>query len=386
MGSPPISWRTDCRFFEGERPCVYKRECPGCEHYSPQGRRILVLKIGALGDVLRTTPVLPALRSRFQAVHVTWVVGDGARPLLAGHPRIDRLLVPGYETSECLDVEHFDLVLSLDKDPYSTSLASRVSAHEKRGFGRDVLGALVPLHPTSQTAYDLGLSDRLKFHENDRTYQDLIFEVCGLPWSSEGYDVPAVREGLNRGREILAAAGVPPAGGPLVGLNTGAGDVFANKAWTVQGYAELARLLADQGCRVILLGGEGERERNTQIRELAAGALRDVGCDHPLADFAGVIAALDLVVTGDTLGMHLAIAGEVPVVVLFGSTCPQEVELYGRGEKVVTPISCHPCYRRECEIHPSCQELIPVAAVQAAVRRVLEAHSPRSERADDPGC
>jgi ADP-heptose:LPS heptosyltransferase len=372
MDSRPIQWRTDCRFFEGDRPCVYKRECPGCDHYAPQGRRVLILKIGALGDVLRTTPILPALRSRGEPVHVTWVVGEGARPLLDGHPRIDRLLVPGYEASESLGAERFDLVLSLDKDPYTTSLAARVSASEKRGFGRDSLGALVPLHPSARIAYDLGLSDRLKFHENDRTYQDLIFEVCGLPWSGEEYDVPAVRAGLACGRRILAETGVPPTGGPLVGLNTGAGDVFANKAWTVTGYAELARHLSAQGCRVILLGGQGERERNTEIRELAAGALWDVGCDHPLSDFAGVIAALDLVVTGDTLGMHLAIAGGVPVVVLFGSTCPQEIELYGRGEKVITPISCHPCYRRECDIEPSCQDLIPVADVEAAVRRVLD--------------
>ena len=79
----------------------------------------------------------------------------------------------------------------------------------------------------------------------------------------------------------------------------------------------------------------------------------------------------DLVVTGDTLGMHLAIGAAVPVVVLFGSTCPQEIELYGRGEKVVTPISCHPCYRKECDITPSCQDLIAVDVVHAACRRVL---------------
>jgi heptosyltransferase-2 len=364
-------WKRDCRFFEGERPCVHKRECPGCDLYSPMGRRFLVLKLAALGDVLRTTPILAALRESASPVHVTWVVGADAVPLLAGHPRIDRLWVPGWETSERLGVERFDAVLSLDKDAYSTSLATRVAAAERRGFGRDERGSLVALHPDSSYAYDLGLSDRLKFFENRRTYQDVVFEMCGLPWRAQEYDVPVVQSRREPGRARLARA-LGGRSGPVVGLNTGAGGVFANKAWTPEGYAELARRVAHEGCRVALLGGPDEVERNARIASLAGGAAVDVGV-HPLPEFAGVVAACDVVVTGDTLGMHLAIAAKVPVVVLFGSTCPQEIELYGRGEKIVTPIECHPCYRRTCDIHPSCQELIPVERVHGAVQRLLAA-------------
>jgi len=335
------------------------------------GRRVLVLKLGALGDVLRTTPVLRALAGRPGAVHVTWVVEEDGAPLLAGHPRIDRLLVPGAETSERLAVESFDLLLSLDKDPYSTSLAMRVDAAEKRGFGRDPQGSLVPLHRDAEYAYDLGLSDRLKFHENRRTYQDVIFEVAGLPWRAQEYDVPVADDRREAGREILARAGVRPGDGPLVGMNTGAGGIFANKAWTEEGYAELARRLVADGCRVAWLGGPAETARS---RRLAAAVAATVdGGVHPLPAFAGVVAACDLVVTGDTLGMHLAIAARVPVVVMFGSTCAPEIELYGRGEKIVTPIGCHPCYRRSCDIHPSCQELIEPDRVHAAVQRVLAA-------------
>ncbi len=371
-----MRWKTDCRFFEGERPCVHKRECEGCDLYSPMGRRVLVLKLGALGDVLRTTPVLDALHAS-GPVHVTWVAGAPAAPLLADHPRIDRLLTPGYETSERLGAERFDLVLSLDKDPWSTALATRVLAAERRGFGRDANGSLVPLHPAATYAYDLGLSDRLKFHENTRTYQDVIFEACGLPWRRQEYDVPAVRERAAAGREILRAAGVAGRSGPLVGLNTGAGGIFANKAWTIDGYAELAGGLARDGARVVLLGGPDDAARNAAIAARAGGAARPTG-EHALADFAGLVACCDLVVTGDTLGMHLAIAARVPVLVLFGSTCAAEIELYGRGEKLVTPIGCHPCYRRICDIHPSCQELIPAAAVLEAARRVLAARPARA--------
>ena len=363
-------WNTDCRWFEGDRPCVHKRECTGCDLYSPQGRRVLVLKIGALGDVLRTTPILrPIVEGSDGPVHVTWVVGKAAEPLLQGHARIDRLLTPGFETSEALGAERFDLVLSLDKDRYSTALASRVRGDERRGFGRNEHGALVPLHPSARYAYDLGLSDELKFRQNRKTYQEIVFEMCGLPWRGEEYDVPALQDARGSGRAALADAGV--GAGPVVGLNTGAGHAFANKAWTPEGYAELARKLAAEGSRVALLGGPDEAERNARIARLSAGAAIDTGTGRSLVEFAALVAGCDLVVTGDTLGMHLAIGAAVPVVVLFGSTCPQEIELYGRGEKVVTPISCHPCYLKECDITPSCQDLIAVDAVHAAVGRVL---------------
>jgi lipopolysaccharide heptosyltransferase III len=210
----------------------------------------------------------------------------------------------------------------------------------------------------------------MKFVENERTYQDMIFEVAGLEWRGQEYDVPVVAENRDAGRSLLAhAAGRGDA--PVVGFNTGAGGVFANKAWTHRGFAELARRLAADGCRVVLLGGPEERERNCAIAAMAPDAVTDLGGSHTLPEFAGIVGACDLVVTGDTLGMHLAIAARVPVVVLFGSTCAQEIELYGRGEKIVTPIECHPCYRRACDISPSCQDLIAPETVHGAVRRTL---------------
>jgi len=344
------------------------------------GRRILIFKIGALGDVLRTTPLLRALENTPAPRHVTWLVGEGARPLLEGHPRIDRLLTPGYETSALLEIEKFDLLLSLDKDPYSTALAMRIDAHERRGFGRDRFGSLVPLHPDSRYAYDLGLSDDLKFHENRKTYQEIIFEMCGMKWAGEEYDLPGFdpdAQDESWKRATLEAAGVHP-NGPVVGLNTGAGGVFANKAWTVSGYADLAKRLAKEGNSVVLLGGFSESARNQKIAALAEGAATDTGGHRSLGEFAHLVGACDLVVTGDTLGMHLAISAQVPVVVLFGSTCPQEIELYGRGQKIVTPISCHPCYRKTCDISPSCQDLIGVDMVYEACSRALSAISSRA--------
>ena len=70
--------------------------------------------------------------------------------------------------------------------------------------------------------------------------------------------------------------------------------------------------------------------------------------------------------------MHVGLAVGSRVIAIFGSTQPHEIEMFGRGEKVVTPIDCAPCYRRSCDIHPSCMELIRPETVMDAVRRQLD--------------
>src|SRR5580658_8338803 len=91
-----MTYRNDCRFFIGEKPCKFKRDCDdGCAHFQPFGTRILIIKLGAIGDVLRTTPLLPFLKERYPESHITWLVDAVAVPLLADNPRIDRILTPG---------------------------------------------------------------------------------------------------------------------------------------------------------------------------------------------------------------------------------------------------------------------------------------------------
>jgi ADP-heptose:LPS heptosyltransferase len=77
------------------------------------------------------------------------------------------------------------------------------------------------------------------------------------------------------------------------------------------------------------------------------------------------------VVTGDTTALHLAIALKKKVLAIFGPTCAQEIELYGRGEKIVSPLSCAPCYRRSCSVVPNCMEAISAGEVMRKIRPLL---------------
>jgi ADP-heptose:LPS heptosyltransferase len=364
----------DCRHFVGYKPCAFRRECEDCPSYSPFGERILIIKLGAMGDVLRTTPLVRGLRRHSPGCHITWLTEPNVVPMLRGIPEIDRLLVYDLNAVLGLQCEEFDRLFCFDKEPKATGLAMKVAAKQKEGFGLSRYGNVVPLGPRSEYTFQLGINDPLKFRQNTKTYPELVFQCAGLPYDEpQTYLMPDLSKELRAGREKLAALGVAPER-LKIGLNTGAGDVFATKKWTEQGYAAVAdRLQEEFGAAILLLGGPGEIERNASIAAQVRRPVIDTGTDNPLRSFAGIVGNCDLMITGDTLAMHIAIGLNVPVVVLLGPTCHQEIELYGRGAKIVSDFECSPCYLSVCPKDFTCMQAMTVDQVFDAAARVLRA-------------
>ena len=336
------------------------------------GKRILIVKLAAIGDVLRTTPLLPGLKRVYPQSHITWVVDKEALPLLKNNPLIDRLLPFDFSALLPLEFESFDLILGLEKEAQGAALVSKIRATEKRGFGLGENGNIFPLNPASEYAFFLGLSDELKFYRNKKTYPELIFEIAEIEYEQDEYLLVLGEEDVAFADRFAKKARLKK-GETLIGLNTGAGDVFANKAWTLEGYIKLIRALKKRPqTRLLLLGGPKEKIRNRKILQKVGGGVIDGRCDNTLGQFAALVNLCDLVVTGDTTALHLAIGLRKKVVALFGPTCAQEIELYRRGEKIVSSLSCAPCYRRVCSQSPNCMEAISAKEVLENVTRLLD--------------
>jgi len=349
--------------------------CDDCPHYDPMGVRILIIKLAATGDVLRTTPILAALKRLHPQSHITWVTRPRALELLEGLDEIDRALPLDVDTLARLPAERFDLVVCLDKEPAATGLATQVDAADTRGFVLGPHGNPLPANENAAYAYRLGLDDDLKFHGSRMTYQQVVFGAVGLPWSREEYRLELPARARTRANELFAALDLDPAA-RLVGLNVGAGEAFAYKAWRVKGWAELAELAEERlGARVCLLGGPRDRERVEAVAALCSERVLDPGATPSILEFAALLEHCDAVVSGDTLGLHLALALRRPVVAVFGSTAPQELDLYGRGQKIVPAIGCHPCYKRSCDLPRTCADVVTTQEVFEALSRVIE--SPR---------
>jgi len=361
--------RSDCIHFKGETPCVFKRLCDGCPHVRPFGRKILLIKRAAMGDVLRTTALLPGLKRKYPDGSIFWVVDEESVDLLRANPLVDRIIPFAAEHLLQLAVERFEALICLDKDRGATALAEKVEARAKFGFGMNEHGGLIALNPAAEYALRLGIDDDLKFHKNAKTYQEIAAEAAEVEYRGDPYIFTLTDADRREAAEYFRKRRGPKR--PRIGLNTGAGSKFETKQWPPAHYRKLIRtLVRDFRADVYLLGGGRERALNKSLEKAAAGRVFNTGNDHSLRQFAGFVEAMDLVVSSDTLGMHIAIALGKPVVALFGPTCPQEITLYGRGAKLFAGVPCSPCYKSACP-DMACMSDITPAQVFAEVRKAL---------------
>ncbi|MBZ0272864.1 glycosyltransferase family 9 protein [bacterium] len=368
MTAEKTTWANiDCRHFDGVVPCRLKRDsCEGCTFYDPMGKRVLIIKLAAMGDVVRTTPILEPIRARHERTHVTWVMDKATVPLLTGVPGIEKIMVMNQETVQFLNAQRFDEVYCLDKDPRAIALSATVPAGTKKGFTLSPYGTLDVHDDDGLYALRLGIDDPFKFLENKKTYQEIVFEMSGFRFNGEPLRIGITDDEREEGRRFLARWGRDP----FIGVNTGAGDFFATKRVPIDTTANICRLIRERlGYTPVLLGGPSEAERNQQIVKRVGAIVKDAGCEHPIRKFASIVSGLSAMVCVDTLAQHLAIAEGVPVLSIFGPTCPQEVHLYGRGEKFLMQPWCSPCYKQTCD-HHTCMNDVRAEDVVEALGRI----------------
>ncbi len=363
----------DCRFFLGDRPCVWHKTTGAlctCEHYQPIAERILIIKLDAMGDVLRTTALLPALAEAHPGAAIAWITRRESRPLLEKNPYLAEVVEYGPDALAQLQARAFDRVINLDAGKTSAALARLANAPQKDGFVLRARGFVEPTSPAARRWLEMGLFDDLK-RQGKRTYQDLMLEIIGLSGERHNYVLELSEEEQARGRQHLERLGVD-ASLPVIGLNTGAGGRWELKRWREDGYLELVeRLARKHDVQFVLLGGPEERERHRRLASRCRVPLIDSGCDNPVRHFASIVAACDVVVCGDTLAMHLSLALGRRTVVLFGPTSSAEIEMYGLGEKITPVMECLACYKSACDFVPNCMDLISTDMVEVAVERQL---------------
>ena len=323
----------DCRHFRGDRPCLpHKREgihCEGCPHHDPINRRVLIIKLGAVGDVIRTTPLLRALRK--DGVHVTWLTDT---PEVLPESWIDKIVKLNPASLAYLLACDFDALYNLDKDDQAIALAESVSAKKKFGFTlRD--GVCVPTDQKARAKWLTGVFDDLN-RLNTLSYPEESFAISGLKFQGEKYildldNSPAFDLDLPR---------------PLIGLNTGAGARWPSRLWKFEHWEELATRLLSHGCGVLLLGGPDEDMKNRELAETTGAAYLGV---FPLQRFFRLINEVNILVTGVTMALHIGIGLEKRIVLMNAIFNRREFELYGLGQIVEPDVDCLGCFKPVCE-------------------------------------
>ena len=374
-----ISVRYDCKNFKGDRPCMPHKNtgvhCEDCSEYDPIKARILIIKLNAVGDVLRTAGIIPALRSKYPGAYITWITDPEAIPLLEMVPGIDRIWFHGGFLLERLLTEPFDLVLGLDNSRDSAALVYLSRGDKKLGFSLDDSGQLIPLSSAAETWFQMGLWDDLK-RANRRTYQDILWDICELPKPTRAPDI-VLPESVKTKAEAFAKEARITDAKPIIGFFSGAGNRWPQKALSFPKQKELLQQLAGYYPvgSIILFGGPEEVEQNNLLLAGAPSKVVNAGCHNPLPEFASLINLVDVLIAGDTLALHIGLALRKKIVAYFGPTAPWEVDLFGMGKKIIAPVDCIACYRSSCDKPQKCSDLVSIGDIMAAVDSMVKASS-----------
>ncbi|MEK6915963.1 MAG: glycosyltransferase family 9 protein [Nanoarchaeota archaeon] len=291
--------------------------------------RTLIIKTGALGDVVRTTVLLNEIEG-----DIYWITKKNADDLLQSDKITKKIFVENMNDVESLKDIYFDIVLSLEEDK------EILKSLDKFRFGK-LIGVYLDKNenfdytPEGKEWFDMSLAsiygkdgaDSLK-KKNRKSHAQIFIEMLGKEFNGQEYDM---------GYEPKICSGV-------IGIISECKGIWPSKAWS--GYETLKKLLEDEGYEV-----------------------RNLGMKPTLMEHIEDINSCEVVVCGDTLGMHIALALKKKVVSLFNCTSPYEIYDYGRMTKIVSSLYEKFFYSKE--FHEELVNSIPVKDVLEAVEKKM---------------
>ena len=341
--------------------------CAGCTEYVPYVDRVLVVKLGAMGDVLRTAAILPDIVARHENPKLVWLTRPESVDLLEGNPLIQRVVQTG--ASWGLAGEEFDAVYALDSDEESLAFARSARTDSYHGFVAGKFGVCTGVAPGGDpTLFEIGVSDDLK-RSNRRTYLDLLAAAAGLRYTGNLPWLPVRAEEFEQAGFDLAE--LPR---PLVGVNVDAGDRWERKRWNGEYVVELVARLVRDGYGVVLFGKGKSYERNRMLAAEVTGRAAAFESAGNVRRFVAGIAQCQTFLTADTLGMHIAWALQVPTVALFGPTSLHEIDLGENSRKLAAEdLACLSCYLRTCSVRPHCMDRLTPEIIYTHMRELMPA-------------
>ena len=384
----------NCKHFEGDIPCkpnkLHDVQCNNCSHYEQdinaiiqlntkeetlqeiykicnfsnsktteektntetQKTKILFIKLGAIGDVIRTTPLLEKYKEKYGGCHFTWITHS---PQVVPKTEVDVILKWNESSVSYVSNQEFDIAINLDKDKEACMLLSLVNSTEKFGFTWKN-GHLNTATNNAEHKLITGLFDHIS-KTNTKNYLEEIFEICHFDFKGEEYLI-----NLNKklSDDWKVKLGKLANGKTIIGLNTGCGLRWKTRLWPSEYWVELIKNLEQQGYFCLLMGGPEEDEMN---KFYESGTNATYLGTFSLKEFISITNNTDIIVTPVSMIMHIALALKKQLMLFHNIFNVHEFELYGRGI-IIEPTSGCDCYfGNSCSREKSCMKDISVKDV-----------------------
>jgi lipopolysaccharide heptosyltransferase I len=337
--------------------------------------KILIVKLGAIGDVVHTLPALAALRRALPNAHIGWVVErGGAAKLLRDNPCLDELIevdtrgwrkdLLGRATRAAIKtslakLRGYDVALDFQGLLKSGLMAWLARAPRRIGFCKQAL---------REPASAYLLTELVNVDDDDHIIKKNLQLVAHLGIAiNDDYEFPL---GISSTEKQFAAQQIARRGGHVAIINPGGG--WPTKLWNVAGFAAIAdRLWEAYGWRSVVTYGPGEEaSANAVVAHSRSGAVELL--NSTLKEFFALAQQAKLFLGGDTGPLHLAAAAGTPIVGIYGPTPARRNGPFSPADVIVErfDLDCRvDCFRRSCS-HTSCMK-IPVEAVWQKVEQRL---------------
>ena len=384
----------DCSHFEGHIPCKPNKEfdvqCDDCSHYDKntssiivldtkeslleeifkicnftkqklveetpiiqtEVTRILFIKLGAIGDVIRTTPLLTKYKKEYGNCHFTWITHS---PQVVPEDEVDVIYKWDASSVSVLANQEFDIAVNLDKDKEACMLLSLINAREKFGFlWKD--GHINTATDKAEHKLITGLFDHIS-KKNTKNYLEEIFEICHFDFNGEEYMI-----NLNQNLSDVWEKKFEKLAGEktIIGLNTGCGLRWKTRLWPPEYWVEFINNLEKQGYFCLLIGGSDEDEMNKYYeKETNATYLGTFS----LEEFIAITNNTNIIVTPVSMMMHIALALRKQLMLFHNIFNVHEFELYGRGIIIEPKSGCDCYFGNSCSREKSCMYDISVQDV-----------------------
>jgi heptosyltransferase-2 len=371
----------DCIHFKGDRPCRPNKDagifCDDCSFYEidetikepfPEineafllnagqndNKQIIIVKLDAVGDVLRTTSILPSLKKKYPDSDITWITKEKSFPVLQDNELIDEIYF-AEEDPENIYAHDFDIAINLDSGFESCEIMNNIIAKECYGYYL-ANGKPYPFNKQALEWYLMGVDDNRK-KKNKKTYHQIIHEICLLEYDNSRPSMRMSKEKKISAELIKKKFGLEKFD-KFILINLGGGNRWQYKKWTKEGYAAVVNRLSELngGFAIGVVAGIEDKEFYNDVLQLTEKNDNVVrfGCKNSMDDFINIVYLADKVLTSDSLAFHIATALDKFVVVLVGPTSHDELDVFGNGKILYSDkVDCLTCYLNRCDKTVTC--------------------------------
>ncbi|HOW35786.1 MAG TPA: glycosyltransferase family 9 protein [Candidatus Omnitrophota bacterium] len=333
-------------------------------------KKILIVNIFGIGDVLFTTPLVSNIKSNFTDVFIGYVCNARAAAVLADNPKIDKIFI--YERDE------FNTLYKKSGIQFLKKMNSLLSAIRNEGFD---VGLDLSLNGNVSFLMALaGIKRRIGFNYKNRSlwltekvnldgyarkhvveyYLELLARL-GVPADQNRIELFSSRDDCAWAEQFFSDHKISPKDFPVCIIPGGGaswGKDAGYKRWPEKQFALLADKMVEKfSAKVILLGDQNEKELCRAVKEAMKSDCLDIAGETTIPQMAALLAKCKLAIANDGGPLHVAVAVGTKTVSIFG---PVDEYVYGPYPKdnhtvIQKDIACRPCYRRfrlaDCQHH-----------------------------------